>query len=197
MARTPTQADSHTDGGRDELPSIPVQSPAAEERGLRWRGPWTGAVIALPVFVVLQLLCLSFGWVGPDRGDGVNGVVSAVLGVVALLVGGAACGATSRTRTAPGTALLEGAATWALTVVGVLGLGLAGAGTLLGSVGGAASTLGTTAVAAGTPTAASVHDVAGWAALWLGVAFAAAVGGALATREAVASRHPASGGRAR
>lgn len=178
--QTPYPATSRD--GADRTPSAGRTS--AEDQGLRWRGPWTGAVVALPVFLVLQLLCLSFGWIGPDRGDAVNGIVSAVLGIVALLVGGAACGATSRMRVAPGTALLEGAATWALTVVGILGLGLAGAGSLVGSVGGAASTLGTVSVAAGSPTAGHVHNAAGWAALWLGVAFVAAIGGALATREA-------------
>jgi hypothetical protein len=155
-----------------------------QEPGLRWRGPWVGAVVALPVFLVLQLLCTAFTWIGPERGDVTNGIVSAVLGVVALLVGGAACGATSHNRVAPRTALLEGAATWALTVVAIVGLGLGGAGALVGSLGGAATALGTGAAA---PTAVGVQHAAGWAALWLGVAFVAAIGGSLATREAGAA----------
>ncbi|NMO88610.1 hypothetical protein [Actinomycetospora sp. TBRC 11914] len=180
MTETTTYRPTGTDDASLRDGSIPAATP---EPGLRWRAPWLGAIVALPVYLVLQLLCLAFGWLGPERGDATSGIVSAVLGVVALLVGGAACGATSHTRTAPGTALLEGAATWALTVLAVVGLGLAGAGSLVGSLGGAATTLGTGAA----PTAEGVQHAAGWAALWLGVAFVAAIAGSLATREAGAA----------
>lgn len=160
-----------------------------EERGLRWRGPWAGAVVALPVFLVLQLLFLAFGWVGPDHAEITNGVVSAVLGVIALFVGGAACGATSRTHRAPVIALLEGAATWALTVVGILSLGLGGAASLLGSIGGATATLVaapalTASALEGAQSTGGLQHAAGWAALWFGLAFIAALAGALATRAA-------------
>lgn len=187
MTETTTFRPTGTDDGLRDGST----SGARQEPGFRWRAPWMGAVVALPVFLVLQLLCLAFTWIGPERGDVTNGIVSAVLGVIALLVGGAACGATSHTRTAPGTALLEGAATWALTVVAIVGLGLGGGGSLVGSLGGATSALGTAAGAA-APSVASVQHAAGWAALWLGVAFVAAIGGSLTTREAGAaaqSRH--------
>lgn len=66
----------------------------------------------MAVFLVLQLLCLALGATGPGVDTAANGFVSAVLGVVALLVSGAACGAARPARTNLRAALLEGAATW-------------------------------------------------------------------------------------
>ena len=156
-----------------------------EGRTTRWGPAWIGAVVALPVFVVLQLLFIAFGWIalGVDgAGAGVAAsIVSALLAIIALFVGGLAGGTASRDAMSSNTAL-QGATTWALTAVGLLALGLIGGGTLAGNLGGLTQLVIATGPQqfSGNPAVIAqaiqaVQDGAGWAALWLGVAFAAAV----------------------
>lgn len=158
----------------------------AEGRPTRWGPAWVGAVVALPVFVVLQLLFIALGWIGlgvEGAGAGVAAsIASALLAIVALFVGGLAGGtAASRSGSAINSAL-QGAMTWALTSIGLLTLGLLGGGALAGSLGGLTRLVIVTGPQqfAGNPAVAvqaiqAVQNGAGWAALWLGVAVVAAV----------------------
>ncbi|GAA4857128.1 hypothetical protein GCM10023201_59710 [Actinomycetospora corticicola] len=175
---TDMDTDTRTTGAR--APDVPDGGHGHST--VRWSAAWVGALTAVPVFLVLQLLAVAFGWITPGAGSDGGGIISAILGIVALAIGGAASGAAGSCSPSS-TALLEGAAVWALAVVGILALGVAGAGAVLGAVG----SIGDTAVVAtpADPAAATdaVRDGAGWAAVWLGVSFLAAVGGAALTRD--------------
>lgn len=149
----------------------------AAGRPTRWGPAWTGALVAIPVFVVLQLLFTAFGWLsigvdGPGSGAAAS-IVSAVLAIIALFVGGLAGGTASGSHAASANAALQGAMTWALTVVGLLLLGVVGGGLLAGSL-GAVGALGP-----GATTLQAVQNAAGWSALWLGVAAVAAMAGTI------------------
>lgn len=169
-----------------DLSTARSQDDTGEGRTTRWGPAWVGAVVALPVFVVLQLLFIALGWIGlgvEGAGAGVAAsVVSALLAIIALFVGGLAGGtAASRSGSATDSAL-QGAMTWALTSVGVLTLGLLGGGALAGSLGGLTRLViatGPQQLAANPAVAVqsiqAVQNGAGWAALWLGVAVVAAV----------------------
>lgn len=171
-----------------DLSTAPSQDHAAgrEGRTTRWGPAWVGAVVAVPVFVVLQLLFIAFGWIalgvdGAGAGTAAS-IVSAVLGIVALFIGGLAGGtATSWRGTSVNTAL-QGAMTWALTAVGLLAFGVVGGGAIAGSLGGLTQLV----IATGPQQFATnpavlaesiqaIQNAAGWSALWLGVAFVAAV----------------------
>jgi hypothetical protein len=157
-----------------------------EERTTRWGPAWVGAVVALPVYVVLQMLFIALGWIalGVDgAGAGVAAsIVSAVLAIIALFVGGLAGGTASSWRGSSPSTALQGAMTWALSAVGLLLLGLLGGGALAGSLGGLIQLVVATGPQqfAGNPAVIAqaiqaVQNAAGWSALWLGVAFVAAV----------------------
>lgn len=168
-------------------------SARARERGAveqghttRWGPAWVGAVVALPVFVVLQLLFIALGWIalGVDgAGAGTTAsLVSAMLAIIALFVGGLAGGTASSWAGSSVNTALQGAMTWALSAVGLLTLGLLGGGALAGSLGGLTQLVIATGPQqfAGNPAVVAqaiqaVQNGAGWAALWLGVAFVAAV----------------------
>lgn len=164
-------------------PAAAVSAPTS--RWVEWGPVWAGVLVALPTFVVLQLLFVAFGWLDLGiNGAGQNaatGLVSAVLALVAFVVGGLLAGR-SLSRSDPRTGLRHGVLVWALGVSGILVAGLLGGGALLGSFGASASQLANLqqqisqpAVAAGLEAA---QQGAGWAALWLGLAIiAAAVGG--------------------
>jgi hypothetical protein len=168
-----TSVAGHTAGA----PSAP-----APGRAIRWGPAWTGALTAVPVFVVLQLLFVAFGWLslgvdGPGSGVATS-IVSAVLAIVALFVGGLAGGTASGSGPGSATAALQGVMIWALTVVGMIALSLLGGGVLAGNLGAVASDPAVGGQAGQAVRA--VQDAAGWGALWLGVALAAAIGGATA-----------------
>ena len=171
-------------------------------RTTRWGPAWVGALVALPVFVVLQMLFIALGWIAL----GVDGtaasvaasIVSALLALIALFVGGLAGGTASSWGETSVNTVLQGAMTWALTAVGLLALGLLGGGALVGNLGVLAELVVATGPQqfAANPAAAiqgiqAVQNGAGWAALWLGVAFVAALIGTVAGAAAV--RGPGTG----
>ena len=178
----------------DQAPT--TTSPGSErtgvppQRSVRWGPAWVGAIVALPVFVVLQLLFVAFGWIalGVDgSGAGTTAsLVSAVLAIVALFVGGLAGGtASSWSGTSPNAAL-QGAMTWALTAVGVGALAAVGGAAIAGNLGGLVTRIAATGPQqfGGNPGAVleanqAIQNGAGWAALWLGVALVAAIVGTL------------------
>ncbi|WP_018333342.1 hypothetical protein [Actinomycetospora chiangmaiensis] len=186
---TDMETDTRTTGAR--TPDVPTGgrygSPGGGHSTVRWSAAWVGALTAVPVFLVLQLLAVALGWITPGAGGDGSGVISAVLGIVALAVGGAASGAAG-SRSPSSTALLEGAAVWALAVVGILALGVAGAGAILGALGGIGGVAANAPPADPAAAVDAVRSGAGWAAVWLGVSFLAAVGGATLTRDTGAGR---------
>jgi hypothetical protein len=183
LSTTPQNRGTGPDG-RTSTPQD--RGTGTEGRTTRWGPAWVGAVVAVPVYVVLQLLFIAFGWMalGVDgAGAGVAAsIVSAALAIIALLVGGLAGGTASSWGAASTSTALQGAMTWALTAVGLLTLGLFGGGALAGNLGGLTQLIIATGPQqfAGNPAVIAqavqaVQNGAGWAALWLGVAFVAAV----------------------
>jgi hypothetical protein len=155
---------------------------------VRWGPIWAGAAVVLTAFIVLQLLFFALGWLdlGFDGGDGAGvtaGIVTCVLALIAFFVGGLTAGASMMWRTA-GDGMLHGVLVWALSVLGILALALIGGSALLGSLASFASQAPDTAQAAQNVDPAQAvnvaRDTAGWTALGLGAAVAAATIGGIA-----------------
>lgn len=157
---------------------------------IRWGPIWGGAIVAVPVFLVLQTFFFAIGaiTVGPGAGAG-SVILSAVLGLIAFFIGGLIAGAASMWPSMR-NGLLHGVLVWALAVVGLLALGLFGGGALLGPL---ANLVGETAILQQMITPGvdidlaqatqQAREAAGWAALGLGLAVAAAaVGGAAGSK---------------
>ncbi|GAA5114859.1 hypothetical protein [Pseudonocardia adelaidensis] len=154
---------------------------------VRWGPTWAGASVVLTVFIMLQLLFFALGWLdlsfnGRDGSGVATGIVTGVLALIAFFVGGLTAGASTMWRKI-GDGMLHGVLVWALSVLGILALTLIGGTALLGPL---------TSVASQAPDAAAqtaqnvdpvqaletARDTAGWAALGLGAAAAAAaIGG--------------------
>lgn len=148
------------------------------DTGLRWGAVWAGALVALPVFLVLELLFVAFGWLdlGTQQSAAAS-IVSAVLALVAFLVGGLLAGRVAGPARSDG-GLLHGVLVWALATAGIVAVAGLGGGMLAGDVG--ALFAGVTNVPPPTTgsLAQSTADAGGWGALWLGVSVvAAAIGG--------------------
>ncbi|HEY2224513.1 hypothetical protein [Actinomycetospora sp.] len=157
---------------------------------VHWGPVWAGVLVALPVFLVLQLLFFALSII--DLGVNAEGqsttasIVSAVLALIAFFVGGLMAGSTAASRDSD-EGLLHGVLTWAVGIVAILGLALLGAGALLGNLSTAASQVGGLQQQAGQaagqvdPTLAlqAAHQGAGWAALALGLTVVAAAAGGL------------------
>jgi hypothetical protein len=155
---------------------------------VRWGPIWAGAAVVLTTFIVLQLLFFALGWLdlGFDGGDGAGvtaGIVTGVLALIAFFVGGLTAGASMMWRKA-GDGMLHGVLVWALSVLGILALALIGGSALLGPLAGFASQAPDAAQAAQNVDTAqaldAARDTAGWTALGLGAAAAAATIGGIA-----------------
>ena len=165
---------------RPDVGGTSHRSPGDEPTGtgLHWGAVWAGALAALPVFLVLELLFIGFGWLdlGTQQGAAAS-IVSAVLALVAFLVGGLLAGRIAGSARRDG-GLLHGVLVWALATAGIVAVAALGGGVLAGDVG--ALFAGATNVPAPAPgtLAQSTADAGGWGALWLGVSvIAAALGG--------------------
>jgi hypothetical protein len=160
---------------------------------VHWGPVWAGVLVALPVFIVLQLLFFALSVI--DLGGNGGGqsttasIVSAVLALVSFFVGGLMAGSTAASRDSD-EGLLHGVLTWAVGIVAILGFALLGAGALLGNLATAASQLGGLQQQAGQAgqaagqvnPAAALHAAqsgAGWAALALGLTVIAAAAGGM------------------
>jgi hypothetical protein len=169
---------------------------------VHWGPVWAGVLVALPVYLVLQLLFFALSIVDL----GVNGegqstaasIVSAVLALIAFFVGGFMAGSTAASRDSD-EGLLHGVLTWAVGIVAILGLALLGAGALLGNLstvvsqsGGLQQQAGQAGQAAGQidPALAlqAAHQGAGWAALALGLTVLAAAAGGMVGQKTGATK---------
>jgi hypothetical protein len=187
----PTQARATSTGSAVEPhPDQRVATDRAEDRRdrVRWGPIWAGTAVVLTVFIVLQLLFFALGWLdlGFDgrNGSGVAaGIVTGVLALIAFFVGGLTAGASTMWRKA-GDGMLHGVLVWALSVLGILALTLIGGTALLGPLASIASQAPGAAQAAQSvdPVQAldTARDTAGWTALGLGAAVAAAAIGGIA-----------------
>jgi hypothetical protein len=166
---------------------------------VRWGPIWAGAAVVLTVFIVLQLLFFALGWLdlginGRDGSGAAAGIVTGVLALIAFFVGGLVTGASTMWRKA-GDGMLHGLLVWALSVLGILALTLIGGTALLGPLASVASQAPGAGQAAQNidPVQAlnTARDTAGWAALGLGAAAAAAAIGGIAGSKVWPSREDA------
>lgn len=177
------------DAGADINVNVPP--PRADQ--VRWGPVWAGLVVALPTFLLGELLFLALGVldVGDSVSGGTAGVVTGLIALAAFFLGGLTAAATAMWR-GTDTGLLHGILVWALGVIALLLLTIVGAGSLLGSAGNIASQLldpATIAGAAGdaasnapdvsaTEAAEAGKSAASWGVLGLGLTFiASALGG--------------------
>jgi len=173
-------------GGSGPAPA----DPAGLRDQVRWGSVWAGVLVALPVFIVLQLLLFSLsvldlGVTGEGQGT-TTSIVSAIVALLAFFVGGLMAGKTAAAH-ASDEGLLHGVLTWALGIVAILGLALLGGGALLGNLATAASQVGGLGQQAGQAASqidpaqalAAAQQGAGWAALGLGLSVAAAAAGGI------------------
>lgn len=168
---------------------------------VHWGPIWAGVLVALPVYLVLQLLFTAFGVLdlGVDgEGQGTTAsIVSAVLALIAFFVGGLMAGSTAASRDSD-EGLLHGVMTWTVGIIAILGFALLGAGALLGSLSSVAGQAGGQGQAAQAGQAAGQIDPAvvssaaqqgaGWAALALGLTVAAAALGGMTGQKIGAKR---------
>jgi hypothetical protein len=156
--------------------------PAARGDQTRWGPVWAGALVVLPTFLVLQFLFFALGWldlaVEGAAAPATRGIVSAILGIIAFFVGGLlAASASARRGMIDGA--LHGTLVWALGVVGLIGLALAGGTSLLGPLAEVAGQLRVPDIPM-EAVVATARQSAGWAALGLGVYLGSAVLGGIA-----------------
>jgi len=163
---------------------------------VRWGPVWAGALITLSAFIVLEVTFFAFGWLTFAQGEPgtTAGWVTAVIAIVAFVLGGAIAGATAMWRSV-GAGVLHGVLVWALTTVAIIFLTVLGGGALFGAVADVFTQIASLRQSGGDgPQPAELVDTARSAANWavLGLALsiaAAALGGALGVKAWPRRRH--------
>jgi hypothetical protein len=166
-------------------PAVTAEAAAPWHDRVRWGAVWAGALVALATFIVLQLLFFALGLLGTGYGGGTTtgGIVAGILALVAFFVGGLLAGASTMWRRA-GDGLLHGVLVWALSLLVIVTLAVVGSGVLVRPLAdlfgaGQQQNIGFDPVL----VLNSARQMAGWAALGLGVSVAAAaLGGALGSK---------------
>lgn len=119
-------------------PSVDVALPGRRADQIRWGPVWAGLIVALATFLLLEVAFFALGWLNLDPGQndpGSNaGIITGLIGLFAFFLGGLTAGATAMWHGVR-TGLLHGIVVWALGVVSILGLALAGGSSLLGAFG--------------------------------------------------------------
>ncbi|MFC0623289.1 hypothetical protein [Kribbella deserti] len=171
--------------GRSALAEVTVKDATTPRRldPVRWSSVWAGLLIALCVFILLELLFFAAGWLSLERGDGSSsaGWITGLIGLVAFFIGGLAAGASSLWWGAR-EGMLHGLLVWALGLVGILMLSLFGGGALFGAASSVFADLATFAQADLPDVEAgevlrSARDAAAWATTTLLLYLLAAVAG--------------------
>ena len=174
--------------------TVQVTMPPQRDDEVRWGPIWAGLVVALGIFLLLELVAFAVGLIdlGQGASDGTtSGIVSGVIGLIAFFVGGLTAAASGMWRSAS-SGLLQGIMVWATGIIAILALSVIGGGALLGSLGSIASQLvspGQVASAASSASAnapavspaealSTARSAASYAVLGLGLTFiASALGG--------------------
>lgn len=171
------------DVGQDRVVGIPPR----RDR-VRWGPVWAGLIVALPTFLLLEVITLALGWWDIAQPGGSNaGWLSGVNGLIAFFLGGLTAGASSMWR-GSNDGLLHGILVWALGIVAILALALLGGGALLGPVAQVVTDVANVG-AVNAPNidpaqaAETARASASWASLGLGLTIiAAALGGVLGAK---------------
>jgi hypothetical protein len=188
--RTPAGGAGYRPSGAEQGPPLSGEAPVSGASEVpfwrdrvRWGPVWAGVIVALAVFVVLQLFFFAVGVLGPGYGGNTTGgIVSGVLALVSFFIGGLLAGASTVWRGA-GDGLLHGVLVWALSMLGILVLALIGGSSVLGPL---ATLLGAQQqgiVIDPVLVLRGARQAAGWAALGLGLSVAAAaIGGMVGSK---------------
>lgn len=179
----------------ETAPSRPPSNdqPHVSADPIRWSAVWAGFLVALSVFLLIELLFFAFGWLTletTDRGAAA-GIVTALIGLVAFLIGGYVAGAGS-IWFGVREGLMHGVLVWALSLVVILLLSLLGGGALFGVASNVFSDLAATWRGGATDeqmeqALQTARDGAGWAfAGILAYLIAAMAGGAAGVKMAKA-----------
>ncbi len=176
---------SHGDGSDREPDSIQVlheEPDAAHRDRIRWGPIWSGIVVALGTFILLQLALVALGLFDVENPQTADAVWSAAAGGLAFLLGGVTTGATALWRGVD-DGLLHGIVLWAVALVVLVALSSLGSGIALGAVDTTEVFDGVTQADVEEVLADDAQEVAGQALLALTVALiAAAVGGLLGAK---------------
>jgi hypothetical protein len=105
---------------------------AARTDRVRWGTIWAGLAVAVSTFLVLQLALIATGVVDLANPTSSDAIASGVAAAVAFLLGGIVTGATARWRGFD-DGLLHGVVLWAVGLVALGVLSVAGSGLALGS----------------------------------------------------------------
>lgn len=168
--------------------AIAVDGGQTREDGVRWGAVWAGLIVALGVFLILELVFFALGWLNLDPGvnqsGSTAGLVTGILALIAFFIGGLTAGKTALWRDRA-NGLLHGVLVWALGVVSIILFTLLGGGALLGSF----SQFITQFVSLRNPSISgaevqqaveSTRTAAGYAAFGLGLSvIASAIGGVI------------------
>lgn len=176
-------ADDSLSPARREAVTVSVEDPRRDP--VRWSSVWAGLLVALAVFILLELIFFALGWLSLSQGESGSSAdwISALIGLFAFFVGGVIAGGTSIWGGVR-EGMVHGVLVWALGIVGIIFLTLFGGGALFGSL---ASAVGEAASLqqADLPdvqlnqAVATARDGAGWAALGLALSLAAAAAGGM------------------
>ena len=135
-----------TDTGRDRDTYATATAVVGDELAnarrdrVRWGPIWAGLITALGLFILLSVLAIGIGAQAVDSGAGAeesgaaSGIASAVIALLAFLVGGYVAAKTSGVI-GRGYGALNGFLVWGLGVVLILALAAFGLGSLFGASG--------------------------------------------------------------
>ena len=118
----------------EDVPKARSSRRRSKRRGrVRWDSIWAGVLVAIPTFLLLELLALGIGL--PVAGTSAADWISAIIGLIAFFIGGCLAGWTSSRRRDATLGLLNGLLVWALGTVLVLALSAFGLVPLFGLLG--------------------------------------------------------------
>jgi hypothetical protein len=162
----------------DRRITVRTESTATRTDRIRWSAVWAGLIVALALYLFLQLALITTGIVDLADATSADAFWSAAAALVAFLVGGVVAGASAVWRDAD-DGLLHGIVMWAVGVVALVVLAAAGGGVALGTVDASEvfdELTGTDASA--TATSDDAEEAAGWALIGLTSALVASAIGA-------------------
>lgn len=174
--------------------TVQLSTPPQRDDEVRWGPIFAGLVVALGIFLLLELVAFAVGLIDLGQGSSTgatSGIVSGIIGLIAFFVGGLTAAASGMWRSTS-AGLLQGIMVWATSIIAILALSVIGGGALLGSFGSIASQLVSPDQVASAASSASANapqispaqalstarSAASYAVLGLGLTFiASALGG--------------------
>lgn len=166
----------------DTIQVVHEEPDAAHRDRIRWGPVWSGIVVAISTFILLQLALVAVGLFDAETPGTADAVWSAIAAGLAFFLGGVTSGATALWRRIE-DGLLHGILLWAVALVVLIALSSLGSGLALGAIDTTEVFDEVTQTDVEDFLADDAQDAAGQALLALTVALiAAAAGGALGAK---------------